>query len=245
VGRGIFLSAGPRKYGSYFRRPLDRQKCGVFSWAGSEADENNLCPTTIFAGLSSTDENKGPKTTAPSRAPTPSRSFESSPRCRLHAHRRAAARRTRHAAPLAPLAARRAAPRRPHAPRRAPGTPRRTPTPRPSHPTPCRPPHAARRMRHAVPLAPLAARRTAPTPPRLPLAAPLPRLRHPTSRRDGLPAPCRRPHAGRRGASHCRRPPHPPAPSRRPPCAVARLAPPAFSPSGKYNHRGPEVNNLY
>jgi hypothetical protein len=54
---GIFSSAGPRKYGSYFRRPRDRRKCGVFSWAGKyfrrQAHENT---EVIFVGIL-TDEN--------------------------------------------------------------------------------------------------------------------------------------------------------------------------------------------
>jgi hypothetical protein len=53
----IFSSADPRKYGSYFRRPRDRRKCGVFSWAGEyvhrQAHENT---EVIFVGLV-TDEN--------------------------------------------------------------------------------------------------------------------------------------------------------------------------------------------
>jgi hypothetical protein len=54
---GIFSSAGPRKYGSYFRWPRDRRKCGVFSWAGEyfrrQFHENT---EVIFVGLV-TDEN--------------------------------------------------------------------------------------------------------------------------------------------------------------------------------------------
>jgi hypothetical protein len=53
----LFSSAGPRKYGCYFRRPRDRRKCGVFSWAGvyfrGQAHENT---EVIFVGLW-TDEN--------------------------------------------------------------------------------------------------------------------------------------------------------------------------------------------
>jgi hypothetical protein len=54
---GIFSSAGPRKYGSYFRQPRDRRKCGVFLWAGEyfrwKAHENTK---VIFVGLL-TDKN--------------------------------------------------------------------------------------------------------------------------------------------------------------------------------------------
>jgi hypothetical protein len=53
----LFLSAGPRKYGCYFRRPRDRRKCGVFSWAGEyfrrQAHGNT---EVIFVGLGA-DEN--------------------------------------------------------------------------------------------------------------------------------------------------------------------------------------------
>jgi hypothetical protein len=59
--RKLFSSAGPRKYGSYFRRPRDRQKCGVFSWAGAIPTKISHWPTTIFVGLSEADENRGPK----------------------------------------------------------------------------------------------------------------------------------------------------------------------------------------
>jgi hypothetical protein len=205
VGRGIFSSAGPRKYDSYFRRPLDRRKCGVFSWAGALPTKITSLPTTIFVGLSPADENKGPKS-SPSRAPAPSRSFESPSRRRS-----------------------------PHAPRRAPRTPRCSPsraacTPHaarlPSRPArPCR---AATRTPAEAPRLPLVVpppARSSSEAPRTPLTAP-PRPRRPTRRRDSLPAPCRRPQAPRRGAPRRRRPPHPPASSRRPPCAVARLASP-------------------
>jgi hypothetical protein len=54
---GIFSSAGPRKYGSYFRRPRDRRKWGVFSWADQyfrrQAHENT---EVIFVGHEA-DEN--------------------------------------------------------------------------------------------------------------------------------------------------------------------------------------------
>jgi hypothetical protein len=53
----LFSSAGPRKYGCYFRRPRDRRKCSVFLWAGvyfrGQAHENT---EVIFVGLW-TDEN--------------------------------------------------------------------------------------------------------------------------------------------------------------------------------------------
>jgi hypothetical protein len=61
VGRGIFLWAGPRAYGSYFCRPLDRRKCGVFSSASARPTKISHYPPTIFVGLSEADENRGPK----------------------------------------------------------------------------------------------------------------------------------------------------------------------------------------
>jgi hypothetical protein len=54
---GLFLSAGPRKYGCYFYRPSSPTKCGVFSWVGEyfcgQAHEHT---EVIFVGLW-TDEN--------------------------------------------------------------------------------------------------------------------------------------------------------------------------------------------
>jgi hypothetical protein len=103
VGRRICSSAGPRKYGSYFRRPRDRRKCGVFSWAGAVRMKISHRPTEAV--------NRGPKSSR-SRACSFSLALA---RFAVLNHRAAARRAATppHAAP----------PRRPHSPHRASHTP--------------------------------------------------------------------------------------------------------------------------
>jgi hypothetical protein len=194
----------------------------------------------IFVGRGHTDENKSltdqrpTKIEALNRPPWPSRSFQSR---RVSIPCRAA------------LAA------RPPSPCRRTRPARRTPAPhaRPRRRTPPRPPLAARPCTPTEPHAALPApRRAAARPPAVRGTPPAPRRvvapleacctvsRWPPC---AVPLPTRPPP---RRAAPLPASPRPPAPSRRSPsCAVTRLAPPAFSPSGKYNRRGPEVINLY
>jgi hypothetical protein len=117
VGRRICSSAGPRKYGSYFRRPRNRQKCGVFSWAGAVRTKISHRPTEAV--------NRGPKSSR-SRACSFSLALA---RFAVLNHRAAARRaatppalpspRLPHARAARQPARTHATPRRPHSPRRA------------------------------------------------------------------------------------------------------------------------------